>query len=364
MLVSDFDYELPEASIAQTPRPRGESRLFVVDRVAGSWQEATIRDLPRLLDRGDLMVANDTRVFPARLIGRRDPSGGAVECLLLERINDADWFALVHPGQKLKPGGRVIFEDSVRAPGWVLHAEVQERLFYGRRRIRLTLVAAPDGIADVDRAIDAMGHVPLPPYIRRDDDNEDRERYQTIFARVRGSVAAPTAGLHFDPATLSALQAAGIDWTTLTLHVGYGTFKPVRAMEVQKHQVDAERFDIPAATVDAVQAARARGSQVVAVGTTTTRALESAAEETGDLRAGPGVAELFIYPGYRFRVVDALLTNFHLPRSSLFMLVCAFAGRELMLAAYRDAIARGFLFYSYGDAMLIGTNLWKTNPSP
>jgi S-adenosylmethionine:tRNA ribosyltransferase-isomerase len=364
VLVSDFDYELPEASIAQTPRPRGQSRLLVVDRAAGSWQEATIRDLPRLLNRGDLMVANDTRVFPARLIGRRDPSGGTVECLLLERINDVEWFALMHPGQKLKPGARVIFEDSARAPGWVLHAEVHERLFYGRRRIRLTVGAAPGGDADVDRAIDAMGHVPLPPYIRRDDDPEDRERYQTIFARARGSVAAPTAGLHFDAATLASLQSAGIGWATLTLHVGYGTFKPVRAVEVQKHQVDAEQFDIPAATVDAVRTARTGGSRIVAVGTTTTRALESAAGETGDLRTGPGAAELFIYPGYRFRVVDALLTNFHLPRSSLFMLVCALAGRELMLAAYRDAIARGFLFYSYGDAMLIGTNLWKTNPTP
>ena len=355
MLVSDFDYELPDASIAQTPRPRGESRLLVVDRTAGSWHQATIRDLPRLLDRGDVMVANDTRVFPARLIGRRDPSGGAVECLLLERSSDADWLALVHPGQKLKPGARMIFEDSVRAPGFVLEAEVQERLFFGRRRLRLAVVATPSAgnAADVDRAIDALGHVPLPPYIHRADDETDRERYQTVFARARGSVAAPTAGLHFDRAALASLQSAGIDWATLTLHVGYGTFKPVRSIEVEKHQVDAERFDIPAATVTAIEAARARGNRVVAVGTTTTRALESATGEDGRLQSGPGVAELFIYPGYRFRTVDALLTNFHLPRSSLFMLVCAFAGRDLMLAAYRDAIARGFLFYSYGDAMLV-----------
>jgi S-adenosylmethionine:tRNA ribosyltransferase-isomerase len=355
MLVSDFDYELPEASIAQTPRPRGESRLLVVDRASGSWQEATIRDLPRLLNRGDLLVANDTRVFPARLIGRREPSGGAVECLMLERISDAEWLALVHPGQKLKPGARMIFEDSARAPGFVLRAEVQERLFFGRRRIRLAVVADPPGesAAEIDRAIDALGHVPLPPYIHRADDEADRERYQTIFARARGSVAAPTAGLHFDRAVLASLQSAGIDWATLTLHVGYGTFKPVRTAEVGTHQVDAERFDIPAATVAAIEAARARGHRVGAVGTTTTRALESATTEDGKLRAGPGVAELFIYPGHRFRMVDALLTNFHLPRSSLFMLVCAFAGRDLMLAAYRDAIARGFLFYSYGDAMLI-----------
>jgi S-adenosylmethionine:tRNA ribosyltransferase-isomerase len=301
------------------------------------------------------MVANDTRVFPARLIGRRDPSGGAVECLLLERVSDAEWLALVHPGQKLKPGARMIFEDSVRAPGFVLEAEVQERLFFGRRRIRLAVAATPsaDDAADVDLAIDALGHVPLPPYIHRPDDETDRERYQTVFARARGSVAAPTAGLHFDRAMLASLQSAGIDWAALTLHVGYGTFKPVRAAEVEKHEVDAERFDIPTATVTAIEAARARSNRVVAVGTTTTRALESAATEDGRLRAGPGVAELFIYPGYRFQMVDALLTNFHLPRSSLFMLVCAFAGRDLMLAAYRDAMARGFLFYSYGDAMLL-----------
>ena len=220
---------------------------------------------------------------------------------------------------------------------------------------RLAVVATPPGesAADVDRAIDALGHVPLPPYIHRADDETDRERYQTVFARARGSVAAPTAGLHFDRAMLASLQSAGIDWAALTLHVGYGTFKPVRAAEVEKHEVDAERFDIPTPTVTAIAAARARGGRVVAVGTTTTRALESATGEDGQLRPGPGVADLFIYPGYRFRIVDALLTNFHLPRSSLFMLVCAFAGRELMLAAYRDAIARGFLFYSYGDAMLI-----------
>jgi S-adenosylmethionine:tRNA ribosyltransferase-isomerase len=355
MLVSDFDYELPEASIAQTPRPRGKSRLLVVDRASRSWHAATIRDLPRVLARGDLMVANDTRVFPARLIGRRDPSGGAVECLLLERVSDAEWLALVHPGQKLKPGARMIFEDSVRAPGFVLEAEVQERLFFGRRRIRLAVAATPSGrqAADVDLAIDALGHVPLPPYIHRPDDETDRERYQTVFARARGSVAAPTAGLHFDRAVVAALRSAGIDWATLTLHVGYGTFKPVRAAEVEKHEVDAERFDIPTATVTAIEAARARSHRVVAVGTTTTRALESATGENGRLRAGPGLAELFIYPGYRFRTVDALLTNFHLPRSSLFMLVCAFAGRDLTLAAYREAIARGFLFYSYGDAMLL-----------
>jgi S-adenosylmethionine:tRNA ribosyltransferase-isomerase len=241
----------------------------------------------------------------------------------------------------------------VRAPGVAIHGEVRERLFFGRRRLTLTVVADTSAAGiDIDRAIDAIGHVPLPPYIHRPDDPDDHERYQTIFARERGSVAAPTAGLHFDRELLSALQAAGIDWATLTLHVGYGTFKPVRSDEVLEHRVDAERFDIPPATAAMIQKARADGRRVIAVGTTTTRALESAAGADG-VEAGPGITELFICPGHRFRIVDGLLTNFHLPRSSLFVLVCAFAGRDLMLAAYRDAIARGFLFYSYGDAMLI-----------
>jgi S-adenosylmethionine:tRNA ribosyltransferase-isomerase len=353
MRLTDFDYELPAGSIAQKPRPRGTSKLLVVDRAAGSWQEHAIRDLPRLLTRGDLLVANDTRVFPARLLGRRDPSGGSVECLLLERLDDMDWIALVHPGQKLKPGARMIFDDPGRAPGLAILGEIRERLFFGRRRVTLTVVGGETAAGvDIDRAIDRLGHVPLPPYIHRPDDPDDRERYQTVFARERGSVAAPTAGLHFDRPLLSELRAAGIEWATLTLHVGYGTFKPVRSEDVLEHRVDAERFVIPQATADAISRARGAGRRVVAVGTTTTRALETAGRTDG-VEPGPGVTELFIHPGHRFRMVDGLLTNFHLPRSSLFMLVCAFAGRELMLAAYRDAIARGFLFYSYGDAMLI-----------
>lgn len=356
MRLADFNYELPDDRIAQTPRPRGTSRLLIVDRGAGSWREGTIVDLPQLLSRGDVVVANDTRVFPARLIGRRDPSGGAVECLLLERVSDDEWLALVHPGQKLKPGARMIFEDADRAPGVAIHAEVRDRMFFGRRRVALSVQtshASSTSPEAVDRAVDALGHVPLPPYIDRPDEPSDRERYQTVFANARGSIAAPTAGLHFDRALIDAVQAAGVLWTTLTLHVGYGTFKPVRTENVLNHRVDAERFDIPPATAAAVAAAHAAGRRVLAVGTTTTRALETAAVEAGAVSAGAGVSELFIHPGHEFRVVNALLTNFHLPRSSLFMLVCAFAGRDLMRAAYRDAIARGFFFYSYGDAMLI-----------
>ena len=348
MLVSDFDFDLPDDQIAQDPRPRGTSRLLVVHRSAGRWEEATIADLPRWLAAGDLVVANDTRVFPARILGRRDPSGGAVECLLLDRESDTDWQALVHPGQKLKPGARIVFDDPARAPGVQLSAEVLERRFFGRRLLRFTV----RGASSFDAAIDALGHMPLPPYIRRPDTPADRDRYQTVFAATRGSVAAPTAGLHFAPSMIDGLRAAGIGWTTVTLHVGYGTFKPVRVERVEDHRVDPERYAVSDRAAEAINAARSARRRVVAVGTTTTRALEAAAVD-GRVRPGPGTADLFIYPGYEFRIVDALLTNFHLPRSSLLMLVTAFAGRDLVLAAYRHAVAAGFRFYSYGDAMLI-----------
>lgn len=352
MLVSDFDFHLPTELIAQEPRERGRSRLLVVDRRAGDWREMSIGDLPSLFSPGDLLVANDTRVFPARLLGRREPTGGAAECLLLSPAGPeapGEWDALVHPGQKLKPGARLVFADDQRAPGVRITAEVLARRFFGRRRLRLEC----SGAASLDDAIDALGHVPLPPYIHRQDRASDRERYQTVYARSRGSVAAPTAGLHFDAALVSRLVEAGMGWTTVTLHVGYGTFKPVRTETVEAHEVDAERYVVPPAAVAAVARAREAGRRVVAVGTTTTRVLESAADEGGRLRAGAGETRLFIHPGYTFRAVDALLTNFHLPRSSLLMLVAAFAGTELTLAAYADAVRRGFMFYSYGDAMLV-----------
>ena len=349
MDVADFDFHLPEHLIAQVPRQRGTSRLLVVDRRKGRWHETTIASLPSLLAPGDLVVANDTRVFPARLIGRRDPSGGAVECLLLERETPNAWQALVHPGQKLKPGTRMVFEDEARAPGVRIRAEIVERRFFGRRLVRLEF----DGAPDLDAAVDALGHVPLPPYIKRADTDHDRQRYQTVFARDRGSIAAPTAGLHFDAAGIEALRAAGIRWETLTLHVGYGTFKPVRVDRVEEHVVDAERFLIPDSAAVAVALAHDRGHRTLAVGTTTTRALESAAVSSGRVQPRSGVADLFIYPGYEFRVVNAMLTNFHLPKSSLLMLVCAFAGRDLTLEAYAHAVREGFHFYSYGDAMLV-----------
>ena len=346
MLVADFDYDLPPELIAQTPPAcRDGARLLVLRRASGSIAHAAIRDLPGLLREGDLLVINDTKVFPARLLGRRVPSGGMVECLLIARIDEERWEALVHPGQKLKPGARVRFDGGGRS----LDGEMLERHYFGRRLVRLWTEDA----SDVDTAIDTIGHVPLPPYIKREDRPEDRDRYQTVFARQRGSVAAPTAGLHFSDHLLASLTAKGVERTAVTLHVGYGTFKPVREAEIEQHVVDAERYEIGEAAAAAIADARRQGRRVIAVGTTTTRALESAAGPSGRIEACKAETGLFIRPGHRFQVVEGLLTNFHLPRSSLLMLVSAFAGREAVLAAYREAVARRYRFYSYGDAMLI-----------
>jgi S-adenosylmethionine:tRNA ribosyltransferase-isomerase len=353
--VDAFNFNLPEDLIAQQAAPRGESRLLVLDRTSGAVTHSLVRALPQFLRAGDLLVTNDTRVFPARLLGHRVPSGGAVECLLLAREETAPasspqppasevWSALMHPGQKLKPGAVVRFAGQAG----VLMAEVLERQFFGRRRIRLWA----EGGGDVDALVDAMGHVPLPPYIHRADTPEDRERYQTVFAAARGSIAAPTAGLHFDEALLAAIDAAGIQRVTVTLHVGYGTFKPVRVEEVEAHVVDPEPYEISPEAAVAITAALDAGRRIVAVGTTTTRALEDAARRAG-VRAGRGEAEVFIRPGFEFQVISGLMTNFHLPKSSLLMLVAAFAGRERVLDAYREAVARRYRFYSYGDAMLV-----------
>ena len=319
---------------------------MVVQRDGEGVADATVADLRALLQAGDLLVVNNTRVFAARLLGRREPSGGAVECLLLRRVEQDVWEALMHPGQKLKPGARVVFDG----PAGVLRGEVLERRFFGRRTIRLTTDAA-DG---VDSLVDALGHMPLPPYIRRDDTLADRDRYQTVYAARRGSVAAPTAGLHFTPEILTALDARGVERHEVTLHVGYGTFKPVRVTEVEAHEVDPEQYEISAGAAAAINRALDEGRRVIAVGTTTTRALEDAAVRGGGrIAAGGAEATTFIYPGFEFRVIRGLVTNFHLPQSSLLMLVAAFAGRERVLAAYREAVARRYRFYSYGDAMLI-----------
>ena len=346
MLVSDFDFDLPEELIAQQAAQRGCSRLMVLDRTRNRLEHAHIGDLPRFLQRGDLLVVNKTRVFAARLLGHRMPSGGAVECLLIGRTAEPHvWHALMHPGQKLKPGAIVQFEGD----GGVLRGEVLEQHYFGRRTIRLSA-----GGRDEDELIDALGHVPLPPYIKRPDTTADRERYQTIFAEVRGSVAAPTAGLHFTHEMLEQLRATGVEQTAITLHVGYGTFKPVRSTTVEEHSVDPEHYEIDDTAADTIARARREGRRVVAVGTTTTRALEdAAARRAGRIEAGAAQATTFIDPGYQFKAVSALLTNFHVPRSSLLMLVAAFAGRERILDAYREAVAHRYRFYSYGDAMLI-----------
>jgi S-adenosylmethionine:tRNA ribosyltransferase-isomerase len=359
MNVADFDFELPTELIAQEPpAERGQSRLLVLDRATGDIVHSTIDQLGSFLASGDLIVVNDTRVFPARLLGRRHPSGGQVECLLIRRlesgvqgaprVSDAaqHWEALMHPGQKLREGERVVFESA----GVRIVAEILKRQFYGRRTIRI----AAHGTSSIEAAIEQIGHVPLPPYIKRPDTAADRERYQTVFARAPGSVAAPTAGLHFTGALLEDLAARGVERTAITLHVGYGTFKPVRGERVEEHEMDAEAYEISESAADALNRARAGGRRIVAVGTTTTRALE-AAVRTGEGRVLPAAAltNLFIFPGFSFALVGALLTNFHLPRSSLLMLVSAFAGRERVLGAYRDAVAHRYRFYSYGDAMLI-----------
>ena len=353
MDIREFDFDLPPELIAQEPAAqRGESRLLQLDRRTGRVVHGAISDLPHVLREGDLVVVNNTRVFPARLLGRRVPSGGAVECLLIGRTDTGQagptgehWQALMHPGQKLRPGARVIFEGSA-----TLHGEVIEHHFYGRRTIRLW---REDG-RSVDDAIESIGHMPLPPYIKRDDRAADRERYQTVFARERGSVAAPTAGLHFTPALNASLAARGIDIAEITLHVGYGTFQPVRVDRIEDHRMEAEQYTISETVAQAINDARSQGRRIVAVGTTTTRTLEAAAAAGGGhVTGGTGATDLFIYPGYAFRIVDGLLTNFHLPRSSLLLLVSAFAGVEPVRAAYAAAIAGGYRFYSYGDAMVV-----------
>lgn len=402
MLVSDFDYDLPEHLIAQEPPTRrDDSRLLVVNRVSEELIDSVFTQLPDHLRAGDLLVLNNTRVFPARLIGRRlrvtsrgkTVLGGRVEIFLMRRIESLIWEALVRPGRVLLPGARVEFARGK------LTAEVIEWRECGRRVVRF------EAAGDFDEIIDRIGRTPLPPYIKRDEEDRlDAARYQTVFARERGAVAAPTAGLHFTSELLDRLGAAGVEIAEITLHVGYGTFQPVRVDRVEDHRVEPEIYSVSERAAASINRALIEGRRVIAVGTTTTRALESAARQEGTIAKGPsgeteewrsGVArgkgdrgaalqtngerkvrgeipsaprsfrpsprvfpgtattDLFIYPGFDFLVVGGLVTNFHLPRSSLLMLVSAFAERELILRAYRRAIEHEYRFYSYGDAMLI-----------
>ena len=337
MDVAEFEYELPAELIAQEPLPeRDASRLLVLPREQGEPQHRMMRELPALLRAGDVLVVNDARVIPARLRGRKEGTGGKVEVLLVEPLGGADWLALAQSSKPLRPGA------GIEAHGARL--TVVEARGEGEIVVRLPL----DGDA-LWRYLDEAGEMPLPPYIERPARAEDRERYQTIFARERGAVAAPTAGLHFTPRLLEELRGRGVRVAEVTLHVGPGTFLPVRARRVEDHRMHRERYHVPAATVDAVASARGR---VIAVGTTALRTLE-AAHDGEALREGPGSTDLFITPGYRFRAVQGLLTNFHLPRSTLLMLVSAFAGLPRIRAAYREAVARRYRFFSYGDAMLI-----------
>lgn len=337
LTLDDFDYELPPRLIAQAPLPeRSASRLLVLegDRLA----DRRFAELPDLLAPGDLLVMNDTRVLHARLFGRKD-SGGQVEVLVERPGSDGEALAQVRASKPPRPGSRLLLEDA-------LEVEVlgREGEFY---RLRFP--------GDAAELVEAHGRLPLPPYIERAAAGADEARYQTVFARAKGSVAAPTAGLHFDEALFARLAARGIDTAHVTLHVGAGTFQPVRVHKLSEHRMHRERWELPQATVDAIAAARARGGRVVAVGTTTLRTLESAAL-AGELKAGGGDTDLFVTPGFRFRVVDLLVTNFHLPKSTLLMLVSAFGGLEPIRTAYRHAVAAEYRFFSYGDAMLIHRN--------
>jgi S-adenosylmethionine:tRNA ribosyltransferase-isomerase len=329
--LSDFDYHLPEELIAQEPAAdRAGARMLVVDRRAGVWQDRMFRDFPSFVDTGDCIVLNDSRVFPSRLLGAREHgTGGRAEIFLTRQISEdgLSWEALVRPGRKMRSGERVRISAE-------LSAEILGRGEFGERMVRLRAEG------DVFEALDRVGHVPLPPYIRRADTAADRERYQTVFARERGSVAAPTAGLHFTAEIIEACRARGAVIAYVTLHVGLGTFQPIHSKSIAEVKLHSERFAIPRETIQAMDAAQ----RVIAVGTTSVRAIESAeGAETN----------LFISPGFCFKRTGAMLTNFHLPRSSLLILVCAFAGRELALAAYRHAVEQRYRFFSYGDCMLI-----------
>lgn len=355
---SDFTYALPAELIAQRPvEPRSASRLLALDGASGTCRDLAFADLPALLRPDDLLVFNDTRVIPARLFGAKD-TGGRVE-LLVERLLDRTrLLAQLRASKPPRPGARIVLEGGIAACVLARRGEFYE--------------LALDTKESVTEVLERIGHVPLPPYIERADDAGDRERYQTVFARAPGAVAAPTAGLHFDAAMLARLQALGIERAFVTLHVGAGTFQPMRTEDVRAHRMHAEWLSVSAATAAMVNRALAAGRRVVAVGTTVVRALETAAQGRGEVeqrrqqlpgctaaardgrvRAFEGETDIFIYPGYRFRVVDALLTNFHLPESTLLMLVCALGGTEAVLAAYRHAVAQRYRFYSYGDAMFI-----------
>jgi S-adenosylmethionine:tRNA ribosyltransferase-isomerase len=362
VLVSDFHFHLPDELIAQEPlATRDASRMLHLERASGRYSDRLFRDFPDLLQPGDLLVFNNTRVFPARLYGRRsgalaqpvsphNPASrdflhGRIEVLLTRQLSPDpnDWECLVRPGRKIGVGERLFFGE-----GDELQAQVLSRAEFGERRIRF------QPSADFFATLDAIGHVPLPPYIARPDSSRDRERYQTVYAQPRGSVAAPTAGLHFTPEILDRIRQRGIETVEITLHVGLGTFQPVHVARVEDHKLHSEPYFISPGAASAINQALSSARRVIAVGTTTVRTLEHAVRlGAGTIAPGPAAADLFIYPGFEFKAVKAILTNFHLPQSTLLMLVSALGGRENVLAAYNHAVAQAYRFYSYGDCMFI-----------
>ena len=347
MKTADFDYVLPPELIAQHPAPeRDQARMMVVSRKTGRMVHGHFYDIPEYLQPGDLLVVNDTRVIPARIFGRKKASGGKVEVLLLEELKPGVWDVLLRSRNRPKPGDSILLGDGQAEALLLEDGEM------GRARIRITTNEP------WEKVLEEIGVPPLPPYISRKRSvpgqlEEDRSRYQTLFARNPGAVAAPTAGLHFTPAVFQSLEKKGIRRATVTLHVGIGTFRPVETETVEAHKMDEERFVVPEDTARAVNETRASGGRIVAVGSTSVRTLESVADENGVVRPAQGRSGLFIVPPYRFKAVDAMLTNFHLPKSTLLMMVSALAGRELILRAYEEAVREKYRFYSYGDCMLI-----------
>lgn len=340
MNTSDFYYELPPGLIAQSPiQERAQSRLLALNKRTGAIEHTHFEHIPGYLNRGDCLVLNDTKVIPARLLGARQPSGGKVEVFLLERKDEHTWQALVKPGRKARPGDEVVFG------GGDLTARIVSVAEDGKRLVRF----AYQGV--FEEILDRLGEMPLPPYITAK--LTDKSRYQTVYARHEGSVAAPTAGLHFTEALLANLEKNGVKLARVTLHVGLGTFRPVRVKSVAAHHMHAEWLSVSEEQAGLINAARQNGGRVVAVGTTSCRTLESMAGPDGHIRPGAGLTDIFIYPGYKFKATDALITNFHLPESTLIMLVSALAGRENVLRAYREAVERSYRFFSFGDAMLI-----------
>jgi S-adenosylmethionine:tRNA ribosyltransferase-isomerase len=350
VLVSEFDYELPEELIAQEPpAERAGARMLALNRQTGDWEDRMFRDFPETLREGDLLVLNDSRVIPARLFAHRaglhtqpgHHTSGRIQILLTEQLSEWEWRVLARPGRKALTGETLTFGDGALCAEIIAHGE------FGERTVRF------EPVADFFGALEKLGHIPLPPYIHRSDVDRDRERYQTVYAHQRGSVAAPTAGLHFTPEILERIRSRGVRIAYVTLHVGLGTFQPVREARVEEIHLHEERYTLPEATADELNAAKRDGRRVVAAGTTTVRTLEHCALAGDEFLPHSGSTSIFISPGFEFRVVQALLTNFHLPQSTLLMLVSAFGGRERVLSAYRHAVAERYRFFSYGDCMFL-----------